>query len=202
MEEILVRKMMEDDMGAFDKLMSLYQEKALRMAYLISGNYADSEDIVQETFVTCWLCRKQIRNPELFSYWFYKTLTRTAWKICKKARREQPAEEIFEENIPEKASVLDDVVRQETSRKLYEAVKKLPIKQRTVIVLHYFNDMTTKEIAKVTGTLEGTVKSRLFTARESLRHTLGEEKEDEKSGEGNKKRAVRAGGNHGNIPTY
>ena len=98
MEEAeLVRKMMSGDKDAFAGLMEIYQKQALRAAYLISGNYADSEDIVQETFTSCYINRKQIRDPEAFKGWFYKTLSRTAWRVCRKARREQPAEEVYPE---------------------------------------------------------------------------------------------------------
>ena len=91
----LVGRMSEGDSQAFDQLMGHYYPKVLRMAYLISGNHADSEDIVQETFVLCWMNRKKIKEPEHFSSWLYKTLTREAWRICRKSRREQPVEEVY-----------------------------------------------------------------------------------------------------------
>ena len=71
----LVKKMISGDMDAFDRLMEQYQAEALRAAYLISGNHADSEDIVQETFVSCYLNRSQIKNPEAFRSWFYESLS-------------------------------------------------------------------------------------------------------------------------------
>ena len=74
----LVRRMAEGDSQAFDRLMEFYYPKILRMAYLISGSHADSEDIVQETFVLCWMNRKKIKEPEYFGNWLYKTLTREA----------------------------------------------------------------------------------------------------------------------------
>ena len=58
----LVRRMAEGDSQAFDRLMEFYYPKILRMAYLISGSHADSEDIVQETFVLCWMNRKKIKG--------------------------------------------------------------------------------------------------------------------------------------------
>ena len=150
MEEAeLVRKMISGDKDAFAGLMEIYQKQALRAAYLISGNYADSEDIVQETFTSCYINRKQIRDPEAFKGWFYKTLSRTAWRVCRKARREQPAEEV-------------------------------PVKQRTVIILYYYNEMTIKEIAASCGCLEGTVKSRLFHGKARLKEALT--KQDQKGG--------------------
>ncbi len=174
-EAELVRRMIANDKEAFDALMKRYQEPALRTAYLISGSYADSEDIVQETFVACYLKRKQIKDPEAFRGWFYKTLSRTAWRLCKKKRREQPAEEIFPE-MPEGPAGVEGieqqiVLREEDSTR-YEAMMDLPVQQRTVLFLFYFVEMPVKEIARVCGCLEGTVKSRLFHGKLKLKQTL------------------------------
>ena len=75
-DEQLVRRMIADDREAFDLLMESYYPRTLRMAYLISGSYADSEDIVQETFIQVYLNRRRIREPQYFERWLYKTLTR------------------------------------------------------------------------------------------------------------------------------
>ena len=64
------------------------------------------------------------------------------------------------------------VERREESQELYEAIKKLPVKQRTAVILYYFEEMGIKEIATISGCLEGTVKSRLYGARERLRQEL------------------------------
>ena len=173
----LVRRMKEGDKEAFDALVRQYYGKTLRMAYLISGNEADSQDIVQETFVICYLNRGKLREPEHFERWLFKTLTREAWRVCRRGRMEQPAEEIFGEQEPQAPSVLEEVMAHTRDQELYEAIRQLPPKQRTALVLYYFNGMGTKEIAAVMGCLEGTVKSRLHTARNRLRRILGEQEE-------------------------
>ncbi|MCC8027057.1 MAG: sigma-70 family RNA polymerase sigma factor [Clostridium sp.] len=167
--------MMGDDREAFDQLMEFYYPRILRMAYLISGSYADSQDIVQETFVICWINRKKIKEPEHFSKWLYKTLTREAWRFCRKSRREQPVEEVFGDREPQRASALEEVLARSRDEALHRAIEALPVKQRTAVVLYYFNQMSTKEIAEVTGCLEGTVKSRLYTARGNLKAVLAED---------------------------
>lgn len=170
--EGLVRRMMEGERQAFDQLMEYYYPKVLRMAYLISASHADSEDIVQETFVLCWTKRKKIKEPEYFGNWLYKTLTREAWRFCRNKKREQPVEEVYGEEEPETASVLEEVMMRSRDQELYKAIKNLPVRQRTAIVLYYFNQMSTKEIAGIMGCLEGTVKSRLYTARTNLKQEL------------------------------
>lgn len=181
MEETeLVRKMISGDRDAFAGLMEIYQPQALRAAYLISGNHADSEDIVQETFVACYMNRGQIKNPEAFKGWFYKTLSRNAWKICRKKKREQPSEEVFPTDAAAPGEILGSVILKEEEQTLYEAILRLPVKQRTVIVLYYYNQMSVKEIAKICGCLEGTVKSRLFNGKARLKEELI--KNEEKGG--------------------
>lgn len=176
----LVKQMISGDMDAFDRLMEKYQTEALRAAYLISGSHADSEDIVQETFVSCYLNRNQIRNPEAFRGWFYKCLSRHAWRILGRKKREQPVEEVRDPDRPGPPQVLAELIKDEEEEELYRAISSLPVKQRTVIVLYYFNQMTIREIAGVCGCLEGTVKSRLFSGKARLRKIL--ESEEEKGG--------------------
>ena len=165
MEEAeLVRKMISGDKDAFAGLMEIYQKQALRAAYLISGNYADSEDIV----------------PEAFTGWFDKPLSRTAWRVCRKARREQPAEEVYPEEKEAPGGLLSRVILKEEEQALYREILRLPVKQRTVIILYYYNEMTIKEIAAACRCLEGTVKSRLFHGKARLKEALT--KQDQKGG--------------------
>lgn len=179
-ETELVENMIKGDMDAFDRLMKRYQSQALRAAYLISGSYADSEDIVQETFVACYLNRHGIQNPEAFKSWFYKTLSRNAWRVCRKQRKEQPSEEIYPEEIAAPGEMLKELVMKEEETLIYEAIRTLPVKHRMVIVLYYYNEMSIKEIAKAVGCLEGTVKSRLYHSKQKLRAIL--EQHEDKGG--------------------
>lgn len=181
----LVRRMKLGDEAAFDSLYESYVRKLYGMAFLISGSKADSEDIVQEAFVTCFLKRDSLREEAAFERWLYQILVRTAWRYGKRKKR-YPSEsledmldtnsESFSERWVEvdKAAEepLDALVRKEERERLLQAVQELEIKQRTVIVLYYFNDCPVKEIARITGALEGTVKSRLHNGRENLRRKL------------------------------
>ena len=65
----LARRMISGDRDAFDELMKQFYPGLLRAAYLIAGNRADSEDIVQETFAACWAGRMRIRDPEHIGNW-------------------------------------------------------------------------------------------------------------------------------------
>jgi RNA polymerase sigma-70 factor (ECF subfamily) len=164
------------------------------MAYFITGNRSDSEDILQETFVKCFLHRDKLREPERFESWLYQILVRTAWRVekRKKSRSELSFEGILdqEEDHVRGDWIEEDergkgplvvVLEAETAGQIREALRKLDVKYRTVILLYYYNELSTKEIARVTGTMEGTVKSRLFKARKLLKGIL--EAEDNLEGE-------------------
>ena len=184
--EELVLRMMADDVDALEELMKRTQKDIFRLAYLISGSYADSEDIVQETYVQVYIKRKTIRDPRAFKSWLIRMMTRIAWRYLKKMKREQPAGENMEEwqnNILETEgtwtleresveSVSETAERNEEDRELYGAISRLPVKQRTAVILYYFEGMNTREIAEVSGCLEGTVKSRLHAARKRLKEEL------------------------------
>ena len=175
--EVLVRRMQAGDMDAFDQIFAMYQSRLLRTAWLISGNYADSEDIVQETFVKCYCNCGKLKNPAVFYAWLYQILTRTAWRYGRKQNRETPVEQFYDEDIQQDpdSSPLEQVLKKEVQQDLYRSILALDQKQRTVVILYYFNELSTKEIGRITGCLEGTVKSRLYTARKSLEQRLRKE---------------------------
>ncbi len=171
-DEILVRRLQQGDSTAFDELYMRYRDEALRTASLITGSRADGEDVVQEAFVQCYQMIGQLRDPARFKAWLFKLLTRAAWKYCRKRGREEPVAEFFDDAKQAGESALSAVLRTEQSRELFTAVQDLDEKQRAVIVLYYFNDLAVRDIARVLGCREGTVKSRLFAARRNLQKAM------------------------------
>ena len=157
----LVSRMQHGDMQAFDELYERYKDDAYRLACLITGSRTDGEDLAQEAFVTCAQSIKSLRDGSKFRPWLLKTLSRAAWKYCRKAKRE---------------SALSAVLRTDEQRRLYAALDTLDEKRRVTVVLYYFDDRSVREIAQATGVTEGTVKSRLFSARRHLRQALTEER--------------------------
>ena len=117
-----VLQMQEGDLEAFEELMQRNQRELLRLAYLISGNHADSEDIVQETFVQAYVKRASIREPEHVKSWLIRMMTRIAWRYLKKKNREHPVGDTMEECNPAgnelSDSVLKIVERREESEEL------------------------------------------------------------------------------------
>lgn len=168
----IIEKLKLGDTSAIDELYNKYSAKALRTAYLITSNSFTAEDVVQETFVQCIKSVNTLKNPDFFKPWFFKILTRIAWKHAKK-----DTYCILADELPQTTdtSACDEYFKNEKYNRLYEEINNLNNKLKTTIILFYFNEMTIKEIAKTMGCLEGTVKSRLFTAKSKLRKSLNKE---------------------------
>lgn len=172
-EEELVIKIQSGDMNALGELFEIYKNESFKYAYLISGSKHASEDIVQEAFISCYNNVKSLKNPKLFKSWFFKMLTRIAWRYAKKDKRLLPVDNIFEKADEESIDTsIEQYLRREENNNLRAEIERLDLKQKTVIVLYYFNGLTVKEIAKIMGCFEGTVKSRLHSARKKLKGNL------------------------------
>lgn len=169
----IIKQIQGGNVKLFDELFFRYKNSALRTAYLITGNLHTSEDIVQETFVQCYLKLNSLKNPESFKSWFYKVLTRTAWVYSKKDRKATPIENIYEKvDFQNTEKTMVDYLKNEEYELIYYEIEKLDIKLKTTIILFYFNDLSIKEIAKTLGCMEGTVKSRLHNGRSILKKGL------------------------------
>lgn len=175
-EQELVEQFKRGDREAFEQLYQLYQNQAYRTAVFMIGNRADAEDIVQETFVQVYLHIRQLRETSGFRSWFYRILTRLAWKKGSAGKREVPDEDIaIRADKAGEGDSLTGLLQKEEREKIRQAVENLDEKHRSIVILYYFNEFSTKEIAGITGCLEGTVKSRLHTARKRLEKSLKEE---------------------------
>ena len=176
-DEELVRRLQAGDAAAFETLYERYQSLVVRTAALITGSRQEGEDLAQECFIRCWKQIGTLRDPSRLKSWILTILTRAAWRSSKKIRRELPTETLWAGETAE--STLETLLHREEQRRLYHAIRALPDKQRAMVVLYYFNDLPVREIARITGCLEGTVKSRLFGARRTLKKALGEEFESQ-----------------------
>ena len=178
------------EMEAFDAMYERYKQTAMRTAWLLCHNLADSEDIVQETFVQCYFHIRELKDESAFRSWMLRCLVRTGWRMMKKQKKEMPEEQVelhlereryllstFSGKTMEEP--LEQAVAREFSGELTEALSRLSEKHRLVIVLYYYNELSVQEIAKITGCLEGTVKSRLHFARKRLKKLLSDDSEEQ-----------------------
>jgi RNA polymerase sigma-70 factor (ECF subfamily) len=171
--EDLVIRLQKGEKVAFERLFEAYKVKAVRTAYLLTNNNTLAEDITQEAFVQCYLKINDLKNPALFKTWFFRTLTRIAWRMSMKEKEVVPVDNIFEmADYHETEQVELDFIKKETAGKIMSAINGLEEKQKTTVLLYYYNDFSVTEIADIMGCFQGTVKSRLHTARKRLKKSL------------------------------
>ncbi len=180
MDEIsLIQRCKEGDMDSFNALFQKYNKQAIRTVYLISGRNDIAEDVVQEAFIKCYKEIKNLKNPQTFQAWFYRLLTRIVWRYCSKEKNHLYTESIDDNNkntIADNLVLSDIIEKSEIKDFLNEAIDKLSMPLKTTIILYYYNELSIKEISKILGCFQGTVKSRLHNARKLLEKELRNKK--------------------------
>lgn len=148
----------------FAAYMGARQPALLRTAYLLTGDLAGAEDLLQTALAKLYLAWDRVREREALDGYVrrimvneHTSLWRRAWK-----RRERPTDEVPETSV---VDAYDDGTRGE----LWAFVQTLPPRQRAVVVLRYYEDLSEAEIARTLGVSVGTVKSQASRALASLR---------------------------------
>lgn len=163
----LIKRIQGGDLQAFEVLVEQYSGKALRTAYLITGRKDIIEDAVQEAFVHNYRKIKSLRDPTTFEAWFYRILTRVCWRLAAREKGVVSLDSLSEggQEFALHGDTTEDAFEAgETRWLVQQALSKLSPPLRTTVILRYYNDLSIKEIAKVLGCREGTVKSRLHNA--------------------------------------
>lgn len=163
-DEILVRKAVKGDAGAFLKLCKQYQDGLYKTAYGMLGNEHDAADAVQEALLNSYRDIKKLRHPQRFKNWLYRILVNRCIDIIRQRQRTTPVEEIW---VPDTVDYNSEI-----KLDISQAVAALDYQHRVVVVLRFFQDMTIKDIAEVLDCPIGTVKSRLHRALHKLRTNL------------------------------
>ncbi len=179
-ESDLLAACRKGDTGAFEQLVLRYQRGLYNVAFRISGNEADAAEIVQETFLAAWRKIKEFRGEARLSTWLTSITVnqaRTRWQQNRQKRgREEALDEAAEERqgaplqiASEQPSALELLERSVLRELLERCIKALDQGFREVLVLRDMREMPYDEVGQVLGLREGTVKSRLFRAREAVR---------------------------------
>jgi len=144
---------------------------AFRVAYGVLRHRQDAEDVAQEAFVKAYRGFRQLRDRDRFRAW----LVRMTWRLAldrQRGDRRRATREVIQVPEPLAASALDDVAARERAEHLWAAIDALPDKLRVVVVLSNIEGHDIREVARLLDLPEGTVKSRLFLARQRLKEQL------------------------------
>lgn len=161
----------QDDCSAFSKIYERYWQDLYNTAYKRSRNRELCQDIVQNVFTDLWNRRETLTIEDLPA--FLHTAIR--FQVFKQVTR-QPEQasflDLFEEIIMSPAHADDMILEKEIVALMQTWIEALPAKRRKIFLLHYTEDLSTKEIAEHLGVSQKTVQNQLNTASQSLRTRL------------------------------
>lgn len=170
-ERDLLMACQQGDMSAYARLVYLYQDIALRTAYLMTNDRQAAEDIAQNAFLNALRSIHRFDVARPFRPWFLTILTNEARMFLRRQRR--TVAEALDASLPDDdAPMLARLIEADERARIRAALADLDEPYRTAAVLYYYNDLSVDEVAQVTNCRPGTVKSRLFTARARLRDAL------------------------------
>jgi RNA polymerase sigma-70 factor (ECF subfamily) len=166
-----VARVLAGDTSAFEGIVRRWQSPLINLAYRFCRDRGRSEEMAQEAFLRAFRNLKSWRQESTFSTWLFSLATNL---YCSEVRRIPPVTLPFDE-VPEPHDprALDSGLQQRSEEAdLHRAVNTLPPKYREVLLLYYFQEMDVSATASSLSLPEGTVKARLFRARDLLRTKL------------------------------
>jgi RNA polymerase sigma factor (sigma-70 family) len=183
-EKDLVRRAREGDMGAYDDLVRRYQERIYATVYHMTSNHEDASDLAQESFIKAYQALKSFKGGSSFYTWIYRIAVNKTINFLKQRKNRSHMSlndlDFNAEHDPDMVALVSDKTPRrdaglaELQEKLNAAMLKLSDDHRLVVTLHDVQGLSHEEIAKIMDCNIGTVRSRLFYARQQLQAYLSD----------------------------
>ena len=169
----LVARAQDGYLDAFELLVKRYTSLCYRVAYRLTGNHHDAQDITQDSLTAAWEALPRFRPQAAFPTWLYRIVTRRALNKLTRTRVAETADLL--DAVPDRSHEPAGVVeRGHTVDAVSAAITALPLPQRVAVVLHHLEGLPYTEVAAITGATVPAVRSHLFRARRTLGATLAE----------------------------
>lgn len=181
-DQLLVERVQAGDKRAFDVLVSKYQRRLMRLVSRLVHDPAEAEDVVQETFIKAYRALRHFRGDSAFYTWLYRIGINTAKNYLVTQGRRAPTST---ETDAEQAEAFDDgdqlrdintpesmLASKQIADTVNAAMDTLPLELRTAIVLREIEGLSYEEISAIMTCPIGTVRSRIFRAREVIAEKL------------------------------
>ncbi|WP_042221770.1 sigma-70 family RNA polymerase sigma factor [Oceanobacillus manasiensis] len=169
--------MLDEREQIIDQLMHEYSDDILHLVYTYVKNRSTAEDLTQEIFIKCYEKLNQFNQQATIKTWVY----RIASNHCKDYLRSWHYRKIMLSDkiwdyIPSKTKQLEEeIIKNSEEDILTNSVMSLPLKYREVVFLHYYEELSLREISKITTVNINTLKTRLKRAKELLKDKMKEE---------------------------
>jgi RNA polymerase sigma-70 factor (ECF subfamily) len=181
-DQLLVERVQAGEKQAFDLLVSKYQRRLMRLLSRIVHDPAEAEDVVQETFIKAYRALRHFRGDSAFYTWLYRIGINTAKNFLVMQGRRTPTST---DTDAEQAEVFDDgehlrdintpesmLASKQIAQTVNAAMEALPVDLRTAIALREIEGLSYEEISAIMACPIGTVRSRIFRAREVIAERL------------------------------
>jgi len=180
-DELLVERVKHGDKRAFDLLINKYQHRIISLVGRYVSDPAEAMDVAQEAFIKAYRAIDRFRGDSAFYTWLYRIAINTAknWLVARKRR--PPSTDIdaadaeqydIESRLKEQGTPENELLREEIKSTVFEAIAALPDDLRTAIMLRELEGMSYEDIAVTMDCPIGTVRSRIFRAREAIDEKL------------------------------
>ena len=180
----LVRAAQGGDMAAYDQLVRRYQERIYGTIYHMTANHEDAADLAQDTFIKAYQALKSFKGGSSFYTWVYRIAVNKTINFLKQRKNRAHMSlndlDFNAEHDPDLVALVSDKTPRrdanlaELQEKLNEAMQKLSEPHRLVVTLHDVQGLAHEEIAEIMDCNIGTVRSRLFYARQQLQGYLAD----------------------------
>jgi RNA polymerase sigma-70 factor (ECF subfamily) len=176
-DQELVERVQKGDKSAFDVLVRKYQHKVVKLVSRYIRDPNETFDVTQEVFIKAYRALPRFRGDSAFYTWIYRIAINTAKNYLVAQGRRLPSVDIEAEEaeqfegaheLKEQGTPEHMLLRDEIERTVFEAIEELPEDLRTAITLREIEDLSYEEIADSMACPVGTVRSRIFRAREAI----------------------------------
>ncbi|MBX9792520.1 MAG: sigma-70 family RNA polymerase sigma factor [Pirellulales bacterium] len=170
--ELLVLRAQAGQRDAIGLLVRHWHDRLLRHARRSTGPADAALDVMQESWIE--ICRglHRLEDPARFGPWAYRIVTRRSARWVGQQQRRRQVEQAQASEQGEPAREPDDIARSDTADAVRAALRRLPAEQQAILELRYVEDLGIEQIATALDIAPGTVKSRLFHARQHLRNII------------------------------
>ena len=180
-DQLLVERVQKGDKAAFDLLVLKYQHRIISLVSRYVSDFSDAHDVAQEAFIKAYRAIGNFRGDSAFYTWLYRIAINTAknWLVAR--NRRPPASDIdavdaeqydLDSRLKERGTPENELLREEIERTVQQAIANLPEDLRTAIILREMDGMSYEDIATTMECPIGTVRSRIFRAREAIDEKL------------------------------
>ncbi len=180
-DQALVERVQKGDKKAFDLLVLKYQQRIMKVLSRYVRDPSEVQDLAQETFIKAYRALPRFRGDSAFYTWLYRIAINTAKNYLVAQGRRPPRDDIEateaeqyegESALKDYASPEQEAMRDEIKETVFKAIEDLPEDLKTAITLRELEGMSYEEIADAMECPIGTVRSRIFRAREAIDNKL------------------------------